>query len=66
MRTNGALVLESSGLYFVAEAALAVGWDPDEYPVSTAFGDRTISLPLGPALTDGDVERIIESVSAAL
>ncbi len=42
------------------------GWDPDEYPVSTAFGDRTISLPLGPALTDGDVERIIESVSAAL
>ncbi len=42
------------------------GWDPDEYPVSTAFGDRTISLPLGPALTDGNVERIIESVSAAL
>ena len=42
------------------------GWNPDEYPVSTAFGDQTISLPLGPALNDADVERVIESVSAAL
>jgi len=42
------------------------GWNPDEFPVSTAFGNQTISLPMGPALTDGDVERIIESVSAVL
>ena len=24
------------------------GWHPDEYPVSTSFGNQTISLPLGP------------------
>ena len=42
------------------------GWNPDEFPVSTALGNQTISLPLGPTLADDDVERIIESVSAAL
>jgi len=42
------------------------GWRPEDYPVSTAFGDQTISLPLGPKLEDIDVERIIESVTAVL
>jgi dTDP-4-amino-4,6-dideoxygalactose transaminase len=41
------------------------GWHPDDYPVASAYGDQTISLPLGPALTDSDVERVIQSVSAA-
>ena len=44
----------------------AYGWNPDEYPVSTAFGDRTISLPLGPGLQDRDVERVVDAVTAGL
>ena len=42
------------------------GWRPEEYPVSTMFGDQTISLPLGPKLDVSEVERIVESVTAVL
>ena len=42
------------------------GWDPADYPVSTAFGDETVSLPLGPKLTNSDVEQVIESAAAAI
>jgi dTDP-4-amino-4,6-dideoxygalactose transaminase len=42
------------------------GWRPDEYPASAAFGDRTISLPLGPKMGNADVERVVEAVSAVL
>ena len=42
------------------------GWHPDEYPVSTAFGNQTISLPLGTKLADADVERIIGTLAAEL
>ena len=43
-----------------------LGWHPDEYPVSTSFGNQTISLPLGPKLGGSDVERIIETLAAVL
>ena len=33
------------------------GWNPEDYPVSTRFGDQTISLPLGPGLQDDEVDR---------
>jgi len=42
------------------------GWHPDEYPVSTSFGNQTISLPLGPKLSDTDVDRVVESVTVTL
>ena len=42
------------------------GWRPEDYPVSTRFGDQTISLPLGPKLSDDDVGRVIETISAKL
>ena len=42
------------------------GWRPEDYPESTAFGDQTISLPLGSILSDSDVERIIETVHREL
>jgi len=42
------------------------GWDPGDYPVSTAFGNGTISLPLGPGLSDADVDRIVETLDAVL
>ena len=42
------------------------GWRPEDVPVSTAFGDQTISLPLGSKLSDSDVNRIIETVRGLL
>ena len=42
------------------------GWRPEDYPVSTAFGDNTVSLPLGPKLQDAEVDRIIETVTATI
>ncbi len=41
-------------------------WRPDDYPVSTAFGNNTVSLPLGPSLEDADIRRITGAVSAIL
>ena len=42
------------------------GWRPEDFPVSTRFGDSTVSLPLGPGLGDGDVDRIIDTVTTIL
>lgn len=42
------------------------GWRPEEYPVSTLVGDQTISLPLGPKLSDADVGRIVDAVATEL
>ena len=42
------------------------GWRPQDYPMSTAFGDNTVSLPLGPKLQDAEVDRIIETVTATI
>ena len=39
------------------------GWRPEDYPVSTKFGNQTISLPIGPNLDDFDVERICDTVA---
>ncbi|MCH8059508.1 MAG: DegT/DnrJ/EryC1/StrS family aminotransferase [Proteobacteria bacterium] len=41
-------------------------WRPEDFPVSTAFGNNTVSLPLGPSLDDADVHRITDTVSAIL
>lgn len=38
------------------------GWDPDAWPVARDIGRRTISLPLSPALSTADVDRVIEAV----
>ena len=42
------------------------GWRPDDYPVARAFGDSTVSLPLGPKLDNAEVGRIIEAVATIL
>jgi dTDP-4-amino-4,6-dideoxygalactose transaminase len=42
------------------------GWRPDDYPVAMAFGDSTVSLPLGPKLDNAEVGRIIETVTTIL
>jgi len=42
------------------------GWRPEDYPVSTLVGDQTISLPLGPKMSDDDIDRVVDAVTAAL
>jgi len=41
-------------------------WNPDHWPIARDIGRRTVSLPLSPALTDRDVERVISVVRRAL
>lgn len=44
----------------------ALGWRPEDTPHASAIGRRTVSLPLGPRLSDADVERIIAAVLRVL
>ena len=38
------------------------GWRPEQWPHAMRLGRQTVSLPLSPALTDADVERVIATV----
>ena len=40
------------------------GWKPEQWPNAMRIGRQTVSLPLSPKLTGGDVERVITAVSA--
>jgi perosamine synthetase len=42
------------------------GWDPGEFPGASRFYERTLSLPLFPAMTDADVDRVVDAVAAIL
>ncbi len=42
------------------------GWRPEDYPVATQAGRRTVSLPLGPKLTEEDVGDVIAIVKNIL
>lgn len=44
----------------------ARGHDPATYPGACAYSERTLSLPLYPALADRDVERVITELCRAL
>jgi dTDP-4-amino-4,6-dideoxygalactose transaminase len=39
-------------------------WRPEDYPVAMRIGRQTVSLPLSPKLTDGEIARVIEAVRA--
>lgn len=41
-------------------------WHSDDYPHAARVGRQTVSLPLSPKLTGHEVERVIDSVRAAL
>lgn len=43
-----------------------LGLRPEDAPVAYAIGEETVSLPLSPALTDEQVERVVEAVRAVL
>lgn len=42
------------------------GWRPEQWPTAMRLGRTTVSLPLGPSLSDEDVGRVIDSVTQAL
>ena len=42
------------------------GWRPEAFPHAMRIGRNTFSLPLSPKLTDADVDRVIDNVSAIL
>ena len=42
------------------------GWRPEDYPHAMKVGRQTVSLPLSPALTDQDVEDVVEAVEESL
>jgi dTDP-4-amino-4,6-dideoxygalactose transaminase len=40
------------------------GWRPEQWPNAMRIGRQTASLPLSPAMTDADIERVIDAVTA--
>ena len=42
------------------------GWRPERWPHAARVGRQTMSLPISPKLTDGDVERVIAAVRDVL
>ncbi|HEV7778530.1 MAG TPA: DegT/DnrJ/EryC1/StrS family aminotransferase, partial [Luteibacter sp.] len=42
------------------------GWRPEQWPAAMKLGRETVSLPLSPALTDEDVERVIAAVRSII
>ena len=43
-----------------------LGWKPEDTPVATSIGRRTVSLPLSAKLTDEDVADVVAAVRAVL
>jgi dTDP-4-amino-4,6-dideoxygalactose transaminase len=42
------------------------GWRPEEYPHAMRIGRQTVSIPLSPKLSNGDVEDVIASVTGII
>jgi dTDP-4-amino-4,6-dideoxygalactose transaminase len=42
------------------------GWQPEQWPVAMRLGRQTVSLPLSPAMSDGDAERVVAAVRRVL
>jgi dTDP-4-amino-4,6-dideoxygalactose transaminase len=60
-----------TGVHYRAIPSLSVyrklfGWKPEDYPVAHAIGERILSLPLSPKLTDDDASDVIAAVRQAL
>lgn len=44
----------------------SLGWRPEDTPIATDIGRRTVSLPLSPGMSDDDVEDVIRAVGRVL
>jgi len=38
------------------------GWRPEQWPNAMQLGRRTVSLPLSPAMSDADTDRVVQAV----
>ncbi|MFZ0871432.1 MAG: DegT/DnrJ/EryC1/StrS family aminotransferase [Rhodanobacter sp.] len=38
------------------------GWQPEQWPNAMQLGRQTVSLPLSPAMSDADVDRVVQAV----
>ncbi|MDY6956546.1 MAG: DegT/DnrJ/EryC1/StrS family aminotransferase [Pseudomonadota bacterium] len=43
-----------------------LGWRPEDTPEAMRIGRQTVSLPLSPALTDADVDDVIQAVRSSI
>jgi dTDP-4-amino-4,6-dideoxygalactose transaminase len=43
-----------------------LGHRPGEFPHAERIGERTVSLPMFPAMADGDVDRVLAALPSAL
>jgi hypothetical protein len=39
-----------------------LGWNPAHFPIATRIGAETVTLPLFPAMADGDVDRVCDAL----
>ncbi|MCK9249361.1 MAG: DegT/DnrJ/EryC1/StrS family aminotransferase [Solirubrobacteraceae bacterium] len=46
--------------------AESLGLEPDDLPRARAYSDESLSLPMHPGLSDGDVEQVVEALRGAL
>jgi dTDP-4-amino-4,6-dideoxygalactose transaminase len=41
-------------------------WRPERWPNAMKLGRETVSIPLSPAMSDGDVARVIDAIGGIL
>lgn len=59
-----------TGIHYKPIASFSIyknlfNWNEKEWPSSKYFGERTLSVPLSPHLTDSEIERVISAVKEA-
>ena len=54
------------GVHLHPYYATTYGIAPEDLPVASDISDRTLSLPLGPALTESDQDDVVEALAAVL
>jgi dTDP-4-amino-4,6-dideoxygalactose transaminase len=54
------------GIHYPSIPALTyyrgLGWDPKAFPNADRIGAETVTLPLFPAMADGDVDRVCDAL----
>ena len=54
------------GVHLHPYYATTYGVAPEDLPVASDISDRTLTLPLGPALTESDQDDVVEALAAVL
>ncbi len=59
-------VVNYRAVHLLSLYATEFGYQPGDLPVAESMGERTVSLPLYPQMTNGQVDRVIEVVTEVL